>query len=116
MNTKIHLVSMIVDIYEDDFENGTGKHTGCGYSESIGETFDSMEQVGAYLKRNFNIEDFGVDEDEKRIWSSKTVADHSDAQNGGWFEATQSELERWHKGELMLYSEDYYFNYLEVAT
>lgn len=119
---SVHLVSISSDIYEDDFEKGEGKATGCGYdAEKIGKTFDTFPQMLAYLEKTYGLSaneaDYGVNcvNGERHLHYSKTVANHSEAQNGGWFEPTQEELARWRAGALMLYSEDYVINWHQVA-
>jgi hypothetical protein len=119
---SVHLVSLSSDICEDDFEEGEGKSTGCGYQgEKVGKTFDTFPQMLAYLEKNYGLSanetDYGVDcnNGQRQLYYSKTVANHSEAQNGGWFEPTKEELARWRAGALMLYSEDYVINWHQVA-
>jgi len=119
---SVHLVSLSSDICEDHFEEGEGKSTGCGYTnEKIGQTFDTFEQMLAYLGKTYglsaNVADYGGEccKGHRQLHYSKTVANHSDAQNGGWFEPTEEELARWRAGALMLYSEDYVINWHQVA-
>lgn len=56
--------------------------------------------------------EYGIEGDS--MITSKTVADHSEAQNGGWFEATEQEIAQWEQGEIVLYSENYYIKFLEI--
>lgn len=118
----IHLISLTSDICEDHPENGAGASTGCGYQgEKIGETFATFPEMLVYLERNYGLSsneaDYEVDctERSRKLYYSKTVANHSEAQNGGWFEATEEELAQWRAGTLKLYSEDYVINWHEVA-
>lgn len=117
-----HLVSLSSEINEDHFESGDGASTGCGYQgEKIGKTFETFPEMLAYLASHYGLSaneaDYNVDNEKGRrqLHYSKTVADHSQAQNGGWFEPTAAELEQWRAGTLQLYSEDYVINWLEAA-
>lgn len=111
---KVHLVKLSSDIVEDHYELGAGKSTGCGYSnEPVGKTFESFEAMLKYLADYYGLSSDANDyeNEDGKLYTSKTVANHSEAQNGGWFEPTEAELEAWTNGELMLYSEDYVIEY-----
>lgn len=111
---KVHLVKLSSDIVEDHYELGAGKSTGCGYSnEPVGKTFESFEAMLKYLADYYGLSSDANDYENEgsKLYTSKTVANHSEAQNGGWFEPTEAELEAWSNGELMLYSEDYIIEY-----
>lgn len=119
---NVHLVSISSDICEDSFPDGDGKSTGCGYTdEKIGKTFDTFEDMLVYLEKTYGLSakvaDYGgyCCKGHRQLYYSKTVANHSDAQNGGWFEPTEEELIRWRNGALMLYSENYTINWHSVA-
>jgi len=118
----VHLVCLSSDICEDDFEKGEGKSTGCGYAnEKIGQSFDTFPQMLAYLEKTYGLSaneaDYGVEgtTGSRQLHYSKTVADHSEEQNGGWFEPTEEELVRWRADALKLYSENYFITWHEVA-
>lgn len=118
MPRRYHLVSLSSDICEDDFESGEGASTGCGYSgEPIGQTFLTLSDMLGYLERTFGLsnkpQDYNIE--DAHLTTSKTVANHCDAQNGGWFEATEAELEAWRKGRMKLYSEDYSIHFLRCV-
>lgn len=111
---KTHLVKLSSDIVEDHFEHGAGDSTGCGYSnEPVGKTFESFDAMLKYLADYYGLSaDINDYENEGGILRfSKTVANHADAQNGGWFEPTDAELEAWARGEQVLYSEDFSIEY-----
>lgn len=119
---SVHLVSLSSDILEDHFEQGIRGSTCCGYNdEKIGKTFDTFPQMLAYLKKNYGLSaneaDYGDESDGQQRWLfySKTVANHSDAQNGGWFDATEEEKTLWRAGKLKLYAEDYVIDWHQVA-
>ncbi|MDD2742044.1 MAG: hypothetical protein PHV02_07215 [Rhodocyclaceae bacterium] len=115
MDCKYHLVSVLSEIYEDDYENGEGDFTGCGLNCRIGKTFNTLQEMIAYLAASFglseNIHDFDAVE-KGRLVTSKTVANHCEAQNGGWFEATEKEIKDWAAGKMKLYSENFSFHFL----
>lgn len=117
MTHRIHLVSLSSEIYEDSYEHGEGDFTGCGiHGMAIGKTFASLEDAAQWLKEHFglfsSLTEYHIE--DGYIQTSITVADHSNAQNGGWFEPTEKEYEAWRKGELMLYSENFTVSYLKV--
>lgn len=108
--SKIHLVALSSDILEDDFEEGIKDSTGCGLvNQPIGQTFDTIKKAIEHLAKFFGLSaeegDYELDGEELR--TSKMVANHCDAQNGGWFEPTPAELAAWRRGEQKLYSEDF---------
>ena len=120
-----HCTSIMSEIYEDSYEQGEGKYTGCGATWAVGRNFPNIPTMLAYLKAHHDLSDDLVDyhqdkqkEDDKferwTLQTTKMVADHSDAQNGGWMEATKDEYDLWRKGELMLYAEHYIIYYHEV--
>lgn len=118
MDLKYHLVALSSDIVEDDFEAGEGVSTGCGYNrELIGQTFDSLKAMIAYLASCFGLSedpsDYGVE--GNRLCTSKMVADHSNAQNGGWFEPTEEEKKSWRRGNTRLYSENFSIHFLRCV-
>ena len=110
---KVHVVSLSSDIHEDHFEHGHGKHTGAGLPrERIGRTFESAAEMVKFLSKAYGlsdkVDDYELSPDSDSIvHTSKMVANHSEMQNGGWFEPTPDELKEWRRGALMLYTEDY---------
>ena len=114
---SIHLTSLSSDICIDDLEEGIGASTGCGYqNELISKTFDSMEDLVKYLAYMYGLPaDLNDYEQVGNILrTSKTVADHSQAQNGGWLVPTEAELAAYAAGEMKLYSDEYEIHWLEV--
>jgi len=115
---RIHLISVDSEIYEDSYEEGEMGFTGCGlYGEHIGKTFPNMDSVLSFLAKEFNLSknknDYDID--DRGVTTSRMCADHSNAQNGGWFDPTEEELAMWRKGKLKLYCENFHFDYLKVV-
>lgn len=109
---KYHLVSLKSEIYEDDYEQGMGGYTGCGYSsECIALSFETEQDAIKHLASSYGLSeelsDYEWDHVAGTIATAKMVADHSNAQNGGWFEPTEEERERWVRGEQKLYTEEF---------
>ena len=110
---RVYLEHITVDIFEDDYENGVGESTGCGYSDAIGKSFASIDDANIWLANHYFLDDF--EDDDGRLYTSKMVADHTDAQNGGWMKPTDDEVKAWRKGEMKLYCEDYSIYYHVIA-
>lgn len=113
----IHLSSLSSDICIDDLEEGIGASTGLGYqNELISKTFDSLEDMVKYLASMYGLSDDlnNYEQDGYILRTSKTVADHSQAQNGGWMEPTEAELAAYQEGKMKLYSDEYEIRWLEV--
>lgn len=116
--SKLHLVSISSDIIEDHFEQGLLESTGCGLSdEKIGVSFPDMAAMLSYLASHYNIGDKQVDYEvtSSELYTEKMVADHSQAQNGGWFEPTEQEYADWREGKIKLFSEAFVIKYLHVV-
>ncbi len=112
---KYHLVSVSSDICEDDYEEGEGASTGCGLGAlQVGRTFDTFQQMLQYLASYFGLpnDEPGYHVEGNTLHTSKTVADHSNAQNGGWFDPTEAELKDWKEGKIKLYSENFLIKFL----
>ena len=111
----IHLIKMSSDIVEDCFEEGLGDSTGCGYqNQAIGRSFETEASAIAYLASMYGYpSDMSSWEiGRSSMQSAKAVANHSEAQNGGWMEPTQSEIEAWQKGSFKLYKKLVTVNFL----
>ena len=107
---NFHLVSLSSDICYDDFDLGEGPSTGCGLQgERLGLTFETLPALIKFLADIYGLPADAADYDIERdsIRCSKTVADHSDAQNGGWFDPTEEEIDRWKQGQQTLYVEHF---------
>ena len=124
MERKIYLEYVRVDIYEYDYNEGLGKHTGCGYEETIGKSFDTMDDAKKFLVDSYALIDdnspnggeFDLETNEDVMETTKgPIADHSDKQNGGWMDATEEEQKLWRKGKMKLYLEDYWIQYHYIA-
>ena len=120
---RIHITAINTEIHEDDWEKGMGDFTGCGASYGVNKTFDTIQDILDYLKNQFHLSDeigdYHLEDNENGQWvlqTARTVADHSNAQNGGWFKPTSSEIESWKKGNLMLYIEDYFIVFHELKN
>jgi len=114
-NRKIHLVNLTSDIVEDSYTEGLLGSTGCGYqNEKIGKTFDSVAGAVNYLAKHYGLpegeENYEVD--GTTLNTSRQCANHSEAQNGGWFEPTPQEVSAWQNGEIKLYSEEFTVNFV----
>lgn len=106
----IHLVRISSSICEDSYEEGEGASTGCGLSdERIGKDFKSKKEMLKWLEQNYglssNPDHYEFDEVRGVAETDKLVADHSNEQNGGWFEPTKEEKEQWKRGRKKLYNE-----------
>lgn len=115
---KIHLVALSSDICEDDFTEGEGAETGCGYgNEKIGQTFTDMPEMLKYLAGHYGLSENLSDYEQLagELQTSKPVANHADQQNGGWFDPTEEEFAKWRLGELKLYTEHYVIRYHHIA-
>lgn len=113
---QYHLISIESDIVEDSYEDGEGKSTGCGLSgEKVGKSFPTLEALAKYCHDYHGLPENFADYEREgdTLCTTKQVADHSQAQNGGWMEPTAAEVEKWQKGELMLYSEHFIVKFLE---
>lgn len=111
---KFHVIAISSDICADDPEEGEGESTGCGYNnEPIGKTFDDLPSIISHLSTTYGLSANEVDYDRTASFlrTSKSVADHSQAQNGGWFDPTPEEFEAWRLGRMKLYSENFHIRY-----
>lgn len=116
--SKIHLVEISSDIVEDSFKEGLLTSTGCGLSgEKIGKTFEDMPAMLKYLSSYYGLSEelAAYEENGTELETAKAVANHSEAQNGGWFEPTEEEYALWKRGKLKLYSEMFIIKYLHVV-
>jgi hypothetical protein len=116
---SIHLVKIDSDIVEDHYEHGEGASTGCGYSgEPVGKTFASLQEMLGFLATRFGLStseaDYNIESGQ--LETSRTVADHTAHQNGGWFAATERELGLWRRGTMKLFSENFAIHFHEVAA
>ena len=120
----IFLDKISSEICEDTYDGGMGKSTCCGLRDThIGFFFHSFDSAMKYLHDHYGLvlsadgriavegDDFEFDCDNNIIRWSRMVADHSNEQNGGWFEPTDDEYKAWQKGETMLYTEDFAVKY-----
>jgi hypothetical protein len=115
---KYHVVSLSSNICEDDYEHGEGKSTGCGYqNQPVGQTFNSFNDMLAHLASYYGLPSNPVDYEHERgeLRTSKTVANHSEAQNGGWFEPTTDEFQAWAAGKMKLYLENFQVRYIRCS-
>jgi hypothetical protein len=115
LKMPIHLIRLSSDIVEDSFEEGLQDSTGCGYSgEAIGKSFANEAKAIAYLADVYGYpSDVALWEiGHSTMETAKHVADHSNAQNGGWMEPTDQEFETWTKGLGKLYEEQVTVSFL----
>jgi hypothetical protein len=109
---RFHIVSVHSDIYEDSYDDGLGKSTGCGLSDQIGKTFNTLEEAFVFLEKHYRLTD--LEKDNGKFRTSLMVADHSEAQNGGWFTPTEKEFADWQEGKIKLYSEEFTVEILNI--
>jgi len=112
--TRYHLVKVSSSIVEESYEDGEGRNTGCGLNEKIGKTFDSLEELKEHIKDVYVSEELELEGDNS-FQTCSQVADHSEAQNGGWMTPTAEEIAQWKKKEIILYLELFTFSFLEVS-
>jgi hypothetical protein len=99
---------MSSEIFEDHFGKGEGDFTGCGYTnEHIGQTFETRTGMFNYLHRvyGFSKDPSDYEVGETSLFTEIQRANHSEAQNGGWFAPTPAEIAAWKEGKLKLYTE-----------
>ena len=120
MKKKFYIERIRSDIVEDSFENGELNSTGCGLNEVIGEGVQTLEDMLKHLNKLYNLStdrnDYEINEDDGILETSKQVANHSDAQNGGWMEPTTKEIEAWKEGRGKLYSENFTIRFHKIAS
>ena len=108
----IHVERLICDIYEDHPEDGVGNHTGAGMTDPVGKTFANLDALVAYMASTYGLSEdashYELDDEKPNILrTSRAVANHSEAQNGGWMDPTDEEFAAWNAGKLKLYLEEY---------
>ncbi len=113
--SKLSLMSLHSEIYEDSFSEGQLDSTGAGLPNTpIAKEFSSAKEMLEYLAKNYGLSTDLNDYDTEtpgELHTAKQVADHAEAQNGGWMEPTPEEVAAWKKGEGKLYDEEYYIKY-----
>lgn len=101
------------EIYEDDYEKGELGFTGAGMNGGATGRYRNFEEVIETFSKNYGLSSQSHDwiihfiDGSWQLETSRQVADHSEAQNGGWIEPTKREIEEWKKGEYKLYSENW---------
>lgn len=106
------LESIDSEILEDDYEEGEKDFTGCGLPMiNIGKKFPTKKLMLEWIENNYSFTGFEEHESPGIMATSKTVADHSSAQNGGWFDPTEEELKLWKEGKMKLYTENVTIKY-----
>jgi|TARA_Y100000034_G_scaffold133551_1_gene199338 hypothetical protein len=106
------------EIYEDSYEEGECRFTGCGLDKThIGKFFNTKEEMAKYLADYYGLSEDVNDyiTDINGSWETdRQVADHSEAQNGGWFKPTEKEIEQWKQDKIKLYVEHYWTRFHRV--
>jgi len=106
------LESIDSEIMEDSYEEGEGSYTGCGLPMTpLAEKFRSKEEMLKWVEDNYGFTDFEENESPGIMATTKTVANHSSEQNGGWMEPTEKEVELWKLGRGKLYAENVTIRY-----
>lgn len=112
---QYHLIKIDSDIVEDVYEEGEGASTGAGLDdEKVGRSFPSLAALVRFCHDAYGMPADLVDYEEEgtKLFTSRPAADHSQAQNGGWFEPTDDEYAKWKQGKIKLYLENYTVHYL----
>lgn len=92
-----YIIKTYFDVYEDDYNNGEGKHVNSWDYQSEHDAIESALQqhfgkLGLSYDANLSLEDDG------NRWYSWTVDEDC-------CEATDEEIEQWKRGEIKLYSQ-----------
>jgi hypothetical protein len=120
MKKKFYIERIESDIIEVSFEHGELVSTGCGLRELIGEGVQTFEDMLKHLNKRYNLSadqnDYEIMEEDGLLQTSKQVANHSEAQNGGWMEPTAKEIEDWKEGLGKLYSENYRIRFHKIDS
>jgi len=108
---KFYLESISSTIVEDSYEEGEGLSTGCGLDHTpLDKEFNNIKEMLKYLKEwGVNIKANEIEGNETVF--TRAVANHAEAQNGGWFTPTKDEIKKWKKGDLKLYAETYFIKF-----
>ena len=90
----------IVECYEEDYENGEGNYVN-EWNFDVKGTYDSAQDlINAIVKAtglfDFDVKEFGFDEDQSAIMTSDLVDENS-------IVADKKDIELWKKGEKKLY-------------
>lgn len=99
------------EIYEDSYEEGELGHTGAGMNGGAKGRYRNFEEVIQTFSDDYSLSDdpahwhIDFDKTQWTLQTTRQVANHCEAQNGGWFDPTFAEIEAWKKGEYKLYSE-----------
>tara|TARA_B100001093_G_scaffold502594_1_gene555799 strand:+ start:347 stop:820 length:474 start_codon:yes stop_codon:yes gene_type:complete len=118
----VEVRAWICEIYEDSYENGELGRTGAGMNGGAKGRYRSFEDV-----INDFSKEYGLSSDPAhwiitfngarwQLETARQVADHTEAQNGGWMPPTKTEIVEWMQGEYKLYSENWvvYCNRLRI--
>jgi len=104
------------EIYEDDYEKGELGFTGAGMNGGAKGRYRSFEEVIETFSKDWGLSSDPTDwiihfiDGRWQLETSRQVADHSEAQNGGWMDPTKKEIAEWKKGEYKLYNEKWLVN------
>jgi hypothetical protein len=105
---ELHIRNYFTDVYEDDYEQGEGKNVN-SLSEQINKSFTSGEELLNYIKNNilysynayFHIDENGM------LYASQLVDEEMSV-------ASNSQIERWKKGQEKLYNANYSFEITKI--
>jgi hypothetical protein len=103
---QIELESYVVDVYEDDYEQGKGDKVN-SFSEKSNKIFKTQKDFFDYIYAKTTYKDidaapfFGI---EDGIITTRLLVDNGNSP------ATQSQIEGWKKGEQKLYTANYSFH------
>ena len=110
----IHLISISSDICEDSYEHGELASTGCGLPKTLIDlTFHSFDEATNWLNQHYDLPkgESNYEITDQIMQTDKLVADHTQAQNGGWMEPTLEEIGKWKEGLQKLYVEHYFISF-----
>ena len=96
-----------MDYAEDDYESGEIGKTSNGLHEKIGKTFKSKQELLKYLSDNYvynNIKEDDLHYEDGILYFSESVKIDK---NGDFWPASNSDIEKWKRGEMKLYNANY---------
>ena len=109
----VEVRSWTCEIYEDSYKRGQLGNTRAGMNGGATGRYRSFEDVINDFSKNYGLSSdpthwsYYFNGTRWQLETARQVADHSEAQNGGWMDPTKTEIEEWKKGEYKLYSENW---------
>jgi hypothetical protein len=113
---KFYRASIFIDVYEDDYEKGEGKH--CYNNEikteklnTIKELYEEIEELTDTVRKDWNVENINDYTWASEIWACNLVKE----EQYGDSLASEEDIELWKKGELKLYIKNFQICVSEVT-